>query len=747
MKRTPTEKETDALYAASTLGDPATFAKLAQQFSQKYPESSIGWAALGFSYMTQGLLKESLEPLKTAARLLPADSEPLLNLGVALRRMGRVDEAKAAYRSALMRNPNCLKTLINLGGLLVDLGKHVEAEPLLKQALQLEPNSPEAMQNLAFALEGLGKSADAIATLVAAGRLAPTNVSILQRLASLLNATGRLVEASNVWKVALQLEPDNADILSEFGGAVVGRAKAEEVEKLLLRALSIRQDHVWALSHLGRLRYDQGRFADAAAAYQAACEADPTILAVALLKELLLPAILEDSEQISALRIARKAGLERLRTFDARDVFHLTNPLSFYLAYHGDDDRELIEAQAQVFKKVMPSVLYRSPNVTEWEDVFDRRMRVGFVSEYFSNHTISKLYAGYIQHLDRSRFEVIVFHAPNAGRDARRVELSSFADKVITLPPGLSFGQSAIAAEKLDILFYPDIGMSPITYFLAFARLAPVQVVSWGHPDTTGLDTLDYFLSAASVEPPDADAAYTEQLVRMQRLPCFYAQPELPEARLSRAELGLPEDGVIYGCPQSLYKIHPEFDQVLADIAAGDPEGHIVMIEGHPASMTNLLRKRWSRTAPILVDRVLWLPRLDFAAFISLLDHTDVLLDPIHFGSGNTLYEGMALGVPVVTWPGGFARGRIVAGAYRQMQISSAPVALTIEDYAPLALALGRDSERRAALRRTLKEVAAKELFSDIRAVRELEDFLTAAAASAARGEKLPADWQSALVR
>ncbi len=123
----------------------------------------------------------------------------------------------------------------------------------------------------------------------------------------------------------------------------------------------------------------------------------------------------------------------------------------------------------------------------------------------------------------------------------------------------------------------------------------------------------------------------------MQRLPCFYAQPELPEARLSRAELGLPEDGVIYGCPQSLYKIHPEFDQVLADIAAGDPEGHIVMIEGHPASMTNLLRKRWSRTAPILVDRVLWLPRLDFAAFISLLDHTDVLLDPIHFGSGNTL--------------------------------------------------------------------------------------------------------------
>ena len=78
----------------------------------------------------------------------------------------------------------------------------------------------------------------------------------------------------------------------------------------------------------------------------------------------------------------------------------------------------------------------------------------------------------------------------------------------------------------------------------------------------------------------------------------------------------------------------------------------------------------------------------------------DVLLDPLHFGSGNTFYDAMVNGTPVVTWPGRFARGRNVAAAYRQMGVADAPVAQHLEDYAPLALALGRDTERRRALRK-----------------------------------------------
>jgi predicted O-linked N-acetylglucosamine transferase (SPINDLY family) len=128
--------------------------------------------------------------------------------------------------------------------------------------------------------------------------------------------------------------------------------------------------------------------------------------------------------------------------------------------------------------------------------------------------------------------------------------------------------------------------------------------------------------------------------------------------------------------------------------------------------------------------------------FMALMAHTDVLLDPVHFGSGNTLYEAMVYGMPIITWPGQFMRGRIVAGAYRQMGIADAPIAQRLEDYAPLALAFGRDSERRRVLRQALLSAANRELFADMKAVREFEDFLEAAVETAGRGEKLPVGWR-----
>ena len=272
--------------------------------------------------------------------------------------------------------------------------------------------------------------------------------------------------------------------------------------------------------------------------------------------------------------------------------------------------------------------------------------------------------------------------------------------KSLRCQSGLKNQQQAVAAEQLDVLFYPDIGMAPSTYFLAYARLAPVQATSWGHPDTSGLDTMDYYVSAVTNEPEEAEAYYTERLIRLNRLPCFYYQtPASSIPKLSKAELGLPETGTLYGCPQNLFKLHPDFDAVLAAIAEGDPTGHLILPEGKYSAWTDLLKARWAKTFPVLLERVVFLPRMSWDRFMAVMAQMDVLLDPLHFGSGNTFYDAMVNGTPVVTWPGRFARGRNVAAAYRQMGVADAPVAQHLEDYAPLALALGRDTERRRALR------------------------------------------------
>jgi protein O-GlcNAc transferase len=418
---------------------------------------------------------------------------------------------------------------------------------------------------------------------------------------------------------------------------------------------------------------------------------------------------------------------------------------SFYLAYHNANDRLLMEALCRLFRACVPDLTTSAPHVSSWRSPAERgqRIRVGFLSAYMNNHTIGKLYQGYIRHLDRNRFEVVMIHLAKSRQDAFRQNLDELADKVVTLPANIKGQQQAVAAEQLDVLFYPDIGMAPSTYFLAYARLAPVQAVSWGHPNTTGLDTIDYFVSAAPIEPEDAEEHYTERLIRMRRLPCFYQPMAAPVQISSRAALGLPETGTLYGCPQSLFKFHPDFDAVLAAIAEGDLTGRIVLLEGNHSSWAELLRARWAKTYPVLLERVLFLPRMPLERFMALMASIDVLLDPIHFGSGNTLYEAMVYGTPIVTWPGKFMRGRIVAGAYRQMGIADAPIAEQVEDYALLALALGRDPERRRALRAASLEAANKQLFADLRAVREFEELLEAAVETATKGEKLPVGWQS----
>src|SRR5262249_44840918 len=135
-----------------------------------------------------------------------------------------------------------------------------------------------------------------------------------------------------------------------------------------------------------------------------------------------------------------------------------------------------------------------------------------------------------------------------------------------------------IAKLELDVLYYADVGMTAWTYFLAFARLAPVQCVTWGHPLTTGIPNLDYFISSELLEGPGAEEHYTEKLVRLPNLAVHYYRPQAPAEVRPRSHYGLEETGRLYGCPQSLFKLHPDFDAILADVLRRDPEGLLVLL-------------------------------------------------------------------------------------------------------------------------------------------------------------------------
>ena len=123
----------------------------------------------------------------------------------------------------------------------------------------------------------------------------------------------------------------------------------------------------------------------------------------------------------------------------------------------------------------------------------------------------------------------------------------------------------SIAELGLDILIYADLGMEGITYTLAFSRLAPVQCVMWGHPSTSGISTIDYFLSSELAEADSAEVNYSEKLIRFKNLPLYYFRPPTAPQRV-REDFNLPSDTHVYGCPHSTFKLHPQFDFVIGEL-------------------------------------------------------------------------------------------------------------------------------------------------------------------------------------
>lgn len=573
----------------------------------------------------------------------------------------------------------------------------------------------------------------------------PTQVEINQ-LVTLFNS-GRLAEMETCANLLVIKCPNSGIAWKALGVSL--QTQGKDSLTALQKAANLLPEDSDAHINLGNALKNLGRLKSAEASYRRAMELNPNVLKYASYVYLLLPIIPDSVETINVWRAHYQNGIAALQ--DMPGYFEepgiTVNPMSFYLAYHNQNNRAVMEALHQLFRARLPELTFTAPHVTSWKApaVSGKRIRIGLLSEYLTEkHTIGKHYKGFIQHLDRSRFEVLLIHTLNTKHDTFRQELDDLADKVITLPARLKDQQQIVAEEKLDVLFYPDIGMAPSTYFLAYSRLAPVQATSWGHPDTSGLDTVDYYVSSDSNEPENSDGYYTERLIRLNRLPCFYYQAQIaPTQGQTRTDLGLPITGTLYGCPQGLFKLHPDLDSVFAAIAKGDPTGHILLPEGnkHPA-WTDLLKARWKKNFPGLLDYVIFLPRMSWDRFMEVMAQMDVLLDPIHFGSGNTLYDAMVFGTPVVTWPGRFARGRNVAAAYQQMGVVDAPIAQRLEDYAPLALALGQDPARQQALRKASMEAAIRGLFEDMEAVREFESFLESAVEAAGNGQKLPVGWR-----
>lgn len=643
----------------------------------------------------------SLTDLQRHLQQHPTDHGAWQAAAMLLERDGRLSEAINAMCRVLVLQPGDAKGHNDLGRLLLLVTRNHEAEASFRRALILDPNFRLAQLNLGQALLQLGRHAEARQVLQTAVAAQPGDHVGHALLGLVLSKIGLSDEALPHCRKAVDLGSETAFNWEVLAGVL------EEI----------------------------GETSEAAVAFERTRQLRPSV-SIDLHQALMLPIIPASTGEIAVWRQRLLKELDRLQCAGTAitDPIREVRTTLFFAAYHGENDRPMQERLAAFYLASCPQLGWVAPHCrSDATRRVDGKIRLGIISSFFHHHIISILFRGLIARIDRDRFDVVVCYIGSP--DTLNAGLRQDADHLIYLEGGLVELQQQVAALALDLILYPDIGMAPSTYFLAFARLAPIQCVQAGHPVTTGIPQLDYFLSARDLEPDDGDQHYSERLIRFHNLPYYYPKPRFAQDPDILQRLGVPAATHRYACPQTIFKLHPDFDGALVDILRRDPAGLVILIEGKHPNWTRLLRRRLQAAGPDVVDRIHFVPQLPFDDFMSLIAACDVLLDPFHFGGGTTSLAAFSIGAPTVTLPGIMTRGRSTLALYTVMGLSDL-IARDPHDYVAKALRLAnepnwRESQRQAILANNHRLYATEE------ALREMEEFFVKAVEAAHSGATL----------
>ena len=685
--------------------------------------------------LAKGQPAEALRLISEAMRMRRPSPQILVNHGMILHALDRSEEALACFDAALKQKSKFAEAHNNRGAVLAALGRHEEAVACFHKALALKTDYADAHYNLGSSLRVLGRYDEALVSLDRALLLRPDYVKALNNRGAVLEAINRLPEALACYNRALALAPGFTESRNNRGRVLLALDRADDAIDNFTAALKFNPDDAEAWYQRGRCLLEISRNEEAAADLAQALALAPghaDARFAACFAE--LPVIYRDESEIAQCRAAYEQKLRELLNDVERGVLKgdLIKAIGarhpFLLAYQGGNDRALQQIYGEMIGKVVarrfsPAPLPPPPAPGE-------PIRVGIVSSFFYRHSNWKIpIKGWISQLDRSRFHVTGYHL-GAIHDEQTDAAARLCDRFVHRTLDTDGWRREILADAPHALIYPGLLMDVSSLQLAAQRLASVQCNSWGHPETSGLSTVDYFLSSDLMEPPDAQACYTEKLVRLPNLSIYYEPVAAEPVSVTREGLGLRAGATAFWSAQSLFKYLPQYDDVFVRIAQAVGDCQFVFLRHFGAPrVTQLVRERLERAFSAAGMRAehhcVFLNRMSQSQFAAAAGLCDVFLDSIGWSGCNSALECLPQALPIVTFEGPTMRGRHSAAILRMIDVTDT-IAATVDDYVAIATRLGQDTQFRQTMSSRMAENRHR-LYKDRAPVIALENFLEGA--------------------
>ncbi len=538
------------------------------------------------------------------------------------------------------------------------LGGHAAAADCCRRAAQLAPRDAQAHYNLAVALRDAGQSNAAVDAFRATLALEPAHRTAVSSLGHLLLTLGRVDDAVLAYQNAVVHHPRDPRLLSDLATAQQFQGQFEAAVSSYRRAVQLAPDLVQLYDNLACALCLQGRIQEALDCYAEALRRDPG---------------------------NAKAFGNYLLTL------HYVPGISPEVMLREHRRWPVALAALAVKSRAVP--------ITGAQ----RRLKIGYVSADFRNHSVAYFLAPLMEAHDRGNVEIYCYSS-NALVDTTTAWFQGRADQWRPIA-GLTDEQAArqIQADAIDILV--DLGGHTSGSRLAlFARKpAPLQVSYLGYPDTTGLSTMDYRLTDAWSDPPGADAHYTETLMRLEGgFLCYQPSAEAPPV----SPLPALQHGVItFGSFNARAKINDAVIQLWSRLL-------------HELPTARLLIKNPSLTCAVTRDRLheqfvaqgiarerVTLHGLARTTQVHLATYAqiDIALDTFPYNGTTTTCEALWMGVPVVTLAGEVHVGRVGVSLLHAVGLEGL-IGRDQDAYVQRAVSLAHDRAELATLRATLRQ-------------------------------------------
>jgi protein O-GlcNAc transferase len=524
-----------------------------------------------------------------------------------LEREGKFSEAEAICRKVLASQPRSPEAHHLLGTILYERGQNDDAIAVMQRGVAFAPGAPQLRVNLAAMLGRAGRHEESLGHLTEALRTTGNIPDLHNNLGVTLEALERYVEAVAAYRTAIQLRPNYPEAHFNLGNALRKMGRIDEAAAEYRTALRLRPDYAKGYDGLANVATEIGELDQTLTCFRKMIEMNPT-----------------------------NAGTR--------------SALLYTIHYHPDYDAEALFREHKEWGRRFCDPLRGQIPPHENDRAANRRLRIGYVSPDFREHTVPRFIGCALEHHDHAQFEIFCYSdVDNA--DSTTEWLQSLPDHWKNTAGWSDASlEKLIRDDRIDILV--DLrGHAAHNRMTLFARKpAPVQVNMVGYFDTTGLATMDWRITDEHQDPPGLTEQYhTEQLARIPHTCwCYTVDGDAPEVGQLPA---MTKGYVTFGSLNKIIKVTEPCAKLWAKVLEAVPRSRLVLVVNAVDPAAALRQRLMNLGLP--VDRVIVAGKVRHRReYLERFNAIDIALDTFPFNGITTTCDGLWMGVPLITLSG-----------------------------------------------------------------------------------------------